>query len=63
MDADPRSEKRSNRFYVPRDECLSEIERLTFSAKTSVFSAASIGAVSWNGDGGQRYWVPLLHRH
>uniref|UniRef100_A0A2N9G921 Lipoxygenase n=1 Tax=Fagus sylvatica TaxID=28930 RepID=A0A2N9G921_FAGSY len=33
-DTDPLSEKRTNRFYVPRDECFSEIKQLTFSAKT-----------------------------
>ncbi|KAE8037060.1 hypothetical protein FH972_009685 [Carpinus fangiana] len=30
-DSDPRSEKRRNRFYVPRDECFLEIKQLTFS--------------------------------
>ncbi|XVE60069.1 hypothetical protein DITRI_Ditri05aG0096900 [Diplodiscus trichospermus] len=40
-DSDPDSEKRSNLFYVPRDECFSEVKQLTFSAKTvySVFHA------------------------
>ncbi|GMI92379.1 ARABIODOPSIS THALIANA LIPOXYGENASE 2, lipoxygenase 2 [Hibiscus trionum] len=40
--ADPESETRSsNIFYVPRDECFSEVKQLTFSAKTfySVFHA------------------------
>ena len=39
--ADPASEKKSNLFYVPRDECFSEVKQLTFSAKTvySVFHA------------------------
>ena len=32
--ADELSEKKSSRFYVPRDECFSEIKQLTFSAKT-----------------------------
>lgn len=43
MHADPSSEKRSRRFYVPRDECFSEIKQLTFSAKTlySVLHALS----------------------
>ncbi|KAK8481147.1 hypothetical protein V6N11_061799, partial [Hibiscus sabdariffa] len=39
---DPESETRSsNIFYVPRDECFSEVKQLTFSAKTfySVFHA------------------------
>ncbi|XP_052198139.1 linoleate 13S-lipoxygenase 2-1, chloroplastic-like [Diospyros lotus] len=31
---DPLSEKRSESFYVPRDEAFSEIKELTFSAKT-----------------------------
>ncbi|XVF47467.1 hypothetical protein PTKIN_Ptkin03bG0110900 [Pterospermum kingtungense] len=31
---DPLSEKRKGHFYVPRDECFSEIKQLTFSAKT-----------------------------
>lgn len=41
--ADPPTEKRSRRFYVPRDECFSEIKQLTFSAKTlySVLHALS----------------------
>ena len=34
MCADPLSEKRSESFYVPRDEAFSEIKELTFSAKT-----------------------------
>ncbi|XP_022729774.1 linoleate 13S-lipoxygenase 2-1, chloroplastic-like [Durio zibethinus] len=40
-DSDPASEKKSNIFYVPRDECFSEVKQLTFSAKTmySVFHA------------------------
>ncbi|XVF47463.1 hypothetical protein PTKIN_Ptkin03bG0110500 [Pterospermum kingtungense] len=40
-DSDPDSEKKSNLFYVPRDECFSEVKQLTFSAKTvySVFHA------------------------
>ncbi|XP_061361375.1 linoleate 13S-lipoxygenase 2-1, chloroplastic-like isoform X1 [Gastrolobium bilobum] len=33
-EADPLSEKRSRRFYVPRDECFSEVKELTFSTKT-----------------------------
>ncbi|XP_050276549.1 linoleate 13S-lipoxygenase 2-1, chloroplastic-like isoform X6 [Quercus robur] len=33
-EADELSEKKSSRFYVPRDECFSEIKQLTFSAKT-----------------------------
>ncbi|TKY67439.1 Linoleate 13S-lipoxygenase 2-1 [Spatholobus suberectus] len=33
-EADPLSEKRSRRFYVPRDECFSEVKQLTFSTKT-----------------------------
>ncbi|KAJ7980723.1 Lipoxygenase [Quillaja saponaria] len=33
-EADPTSEKRSGRFYVPRDECFSEIKQLTFNTKT-----------------------------
>jgi len=28
------SEKRSRKFYVPRDECFSEVKQLTFSTKT-----------------------------
>ncbi|GMI93437.1 ARABIODOPSIS THALIANA LIPOXYGENASE 2, lipoxygenase 2 [Hibiscus trionum] len=31
---DPLSENRNGHFYVPRDECFSEIKQLTFSAKT-----------------------------
>ncbi|OMO83254.1 Lipoxygenase [Corchorus olitorius] len=40
-DSDPQSEKKSNIFYVPRDEAFSEVKQLTFSAKTlySVFHA------------------------
>lgn len=40
-ESDPASEKKSNIFYVPRDECFSEVKQLTFSAKTvySVFHA------------------------
>ena len=34
MNADPLSEKRTGRFYVPRDECFSEVKELTFSTKT-----------------------------
>ncbi|OMO51224.1 Lipoxygenase [Corchorus olitorius] len=30
----PMSENRDGHFYVPRDECFSEIKQLTFSAKT-----------------------------
>ncbi|MBA0736525.1 hypothetical protein Gogos_010068 [Gossypium gossypioides] len=33
-ETDPFSEKRNGHFYVPRDECFSEIKQLTFSAKT-----------------------------
>ncbi|KAL5169275.1 Linoleate 13S-lipoxygenase 2-1, chloroplastic [Glycine soja] len=33
-EADPLSEKRSRNFYVPRDECFSEVKQLTFSTKT-----------------------------
>ncbi|KAK4254871.1 hypothetical protein QN277_007950 [Acacia crassicarpa] len=33
-DADPVAEKRVGRFYVPRDECFSEVKELTFSTKT-----------------------------
>ncbi|EOY32504.1 Lipoxygenase isoform 1 [Theobroma cacao] len=33
-ETDPLSEKRTGHFYVPRDECFSEIKQLTFSAKT-----------------------------
>ncbi|PPS05985.1 hypothetical protein GOBAR_AA14660 [Gossypium barbadense] len=33
-EADPFSDKRNGHFYVPSDECFSEIEQLTFSAKT-----------------------------
>ncbi|EXB28966.1 Linoleate 13S-lipoxygenase 2-1 [Morus notabilis] len=42
-ESDPSSEKRSRSFYVPRDECFSEIKQLTFSAKTlySVLHALS----------------------
>ncbi|GMN26509.1 hypothetical protein TIFTF001_001319 [Ficus carica] len=42
-ESDPLSEKRSGRFYVPRDECFSEIKQLTFQAKTlySVLHALS----------------------
>lgn len=32
--ADPSSERRAKRFYVPRDECFSEVKQLTFSTKT-----------------------------
>ena len=32
-DAVPLAEKRVRRFYVPRDECFSEVKRLTFSTK------------------------------
>ena len=32
-DVDPLSEKRSRKFYVPRDECFSEVKELTFSTK------------------------------
>ncbi|KAA3490580.1 linoleate 13S-lipoxygenase 2-1, chloroplastic-like [Gossypium australe] len=40
-ESDPESETKSNMFYVPRDECFSEVKQLTFSAKTvySVFHA------------------------
>ncbi|XWS52465.1 hypothetical protein CRYUN_Cryun11dG0072800 [Craigia yunnanensis] len=31
---DPLSEKRNGHFYVPRDECFSEIKQLTFSPWT-----------------------------
>ncbi|XP_022729966.1 linoleate 13S-lipoxygenase 2-1, chloroplastic-like [Durio zibethinus] len=33
-ESDPLLEKRNGHFYVPRDECFSEIKQLTFSAKT-----------------------------
>lgn len=33
-DADRLSEKRCRKFYVPRDECFSEVKELTFSTKT-----------------------------
>ncbi|XVF04631.1 hypothetical protein REPUB_Repub05bG0101000 [Reevesia pubescens] len=33
-ETDPLSEKRNGHFYVPRDECFSEIKQITFSAKT-----------------------------
>lgn len=33
MRADPMSERRSRKFYVPRDECFSEVKELTFSTK------------------------------
>ncbi|MBA0731603.1 hypothetical protein Golax_004518 [Gossypium laxum] len=33
-ETDPFSKKRNGHFYVPRDECFSEIKQLTFSAKT-----------------------------
>ncbi|XP_027354098.1 linoleate 13S-lipoxygenase 2-1, chloroplastic-like isoform X2 [Abrus precatorius] len=33
-EADPLSERRSSKFYVPRDECFSEVKQLTFSTKT-----------------------------
>ncbi|CAJ1933285.1 unnamed protein product [Sphenostylis stenocarpa] len=33
-EADPLSEKKSGKFYVPRDECFSEVKQLTFSTKT-----------------------------
>ncbi|MQL41288.1 hypothetical protein EI012_25550, partial [Escherichia coli] len=33
-EADRWSEKRNGRFYVPRDECFSEVKQLTFSTKT-----------------------------
>lgn len=34
MHADPSCEKKGRRFYVPRDECFSEVKQLTFSTKT-----------------------------
>lgn len=34
MYTDSLSEKRSNKWYVPRDEAFSEVKQLTFSAKT-----------------------------
>lgn len=33
-EADPLSEKRIGHFYVPRDECFSEVKQHTFSTKT-----------------------------
>lgn len=33
LDADRLSEKRTRQFYVPRDECFSEVKELTFSTK------------------------------
>ncbi|KAK7262559.1 hypothetical protein RJT34_30133 [Clitoria ternatea] len=32
-EADPLSERRCRKFYVPRDECFSEVKELTFSTK------------------------------
>jgi lipoxygenase len=63
MDADPQSEKRSNRFYVPRDECFSEIKQLTFSAKT-VYSVLrvlvpSLGTVMADRDIGFPYFTAI----
>lgn len=62
--ADPLSEKRTKRgFYVPRDECFSEIKQLTFSAKTlySVLHALapSLGTVMVDKNLGFKYFTAI----
>ncbi|XP_062172811.1 linoleate 13S-lipoxygenase 2-1, chloroplastic-like [Alnus glutinosa] len=62
-DSDPLSEKRNSRFYVPRDECFSEIKELTFSAKT-VYSVLrvlvpSLGTVMKDRDLGFPYFTTI----
>lgn len=62
--ADPQSETRkTSRFYVPRDECFSEIKQLTFSAKT-VYSVLrvlvpSLGIVISDRDLGFPYFTAI----
>lgn len=41
LETDPSSEKRVTNFYVPRDECFSEVKHLTFSTK-ALFSVLLI---------------------
>ncbi|KAG7948007.1 hypothetical protein I3843_14G124100 [Carya illinoinensis] len=63
-EADPQSETRkTSRFYVPRDECFSEIKQLTFSAKT-VYSVLrvlvpSLGIVISDRDLGFPYFTAI----
>ncbi|KAF3452586.1 hypothetical protein FNV43_RR03019 [Rhamnella rubrinervis] len=63
-DTDPLSEKRTKKgFYVPRDECFSEIKQVTFSAKTlySVLHALapSLGTVMVDKDLGFTYFTAI----
>lgn len=61
--ADPLSEKRNKRFYVPRDECFSEIKEITFQAKTlhSVLHALapSLGTVMKDQELGFPYFTAI----
>lgn len=62
--ADPLSEKkRKQSFYVPRDECFSEVKHLTFQAKTlySVLHALvpSLGTVIADKDRGFPYFTAI----
>ncbi|CAN0891903.1 Linoleate 13S-lipoxygenase 2-1, chloroplastic [Linum grandiflorum] len=62
-EADPSTEKRGSRFYVPRDEAFSELKQLTFSAKTmySLFNALipSLGNVFSDADRGFSYFKSI----
>ncbi|CAL0329177.1 unnamed protein product [Lupinus luteus] len=53
-EADPLSEKRNGKFYVPRDECFSEVKELTFSTKSLhcvlLILLPSLGKIIRDGD-------------